>query len=468
MHKLTKNYAFLIKPISLIAHLVILNTVLFSFNGFEGGVHIVFVNIAWLITAIFSGIYFFHRTITVTKVVQQLVVQFSIFTLLHLSFYAVNNIELIPVFITKLLVLIFTGITLFRILYFTALRRYRLGGRNYKRVVLLGSNKSLKPLADFMMNRSDFGYKILGYFSNQSNSDLNYEPIDRALIKENGGKIPFLGATDEIQTFSIENEVDEIYCSLSEIKDQTLKQIIDFGDAHVIKIKLIPDSKDFITKNLKLEYYGFLPVFSLRSFPLDKPFARYSKRAFDVIFSLLIIVFVLSWLTPLLFVLIKLDSKGPLFFKQNREGLKGEQFVCYKYRSMSVNNRSNIDQTTKNDTRITRIGRIIRQTSIDELPQFFNVIKGEMSVVGPRPHMPNLSKKFKKIVDKYTVRHFIKPGITGLAQVRGFRGEIETDDDIKQRIDSDLFYLENWSFIMDINIILKTVFKTLNGDKNAY
>lgn len=463
-----KHYAFLIRPISVIAHLVILNLVLITFNGYENHAHLLYINFAWLVTAFFSGIYFFHRTITVTKVVQQLLIQFSIFTLLYFVYYALKDLELPLFFSIKLLTLIFIGITLFRILYFTALRRYRLGGRNYKRVVLLGSNTSLKPLANFMMNRSDFGYKILGYFSNQSNSELNYKPTDRALINEDNGYIPFLGSIDKLQDYSIDNNIDEIYCSLSEIKEETLKEIIDFGDSQVIKIKLVPDSNDFITKNLKLDYYGFLPVFSLRNFPLDKPFARYSKRAFDIVFSVLIIVFVLSWLTPLLYIFIKLDSKGSVFFKQEREGLKGENFVCYKYRSMDVNNRSDLDQTTKNDERITRVGRFIRKTSIDELPQFFNVLKGEMSVVGPRPHMPNQSKSFKKIVNKYMVRHFIKPGITGLAQIRGFRGEIESDNDIKQRVDSDIFYLENWSFVMDISIILKTIIKTIKGDENAY
>ncbi len=464
-----KHYSIFIRPISIIAHLIIVNAIFYHFGYYDDVFFVAFLNIAWLVTGVFSKIYFFHRTITVTSVVRQLSIHFAIFALIVLSYYAIEHKALDLKQAKLLLLYIVLSVTLFRSVYFTALRRYRVGGKNYRRVVLLGSNKSLKPLANFMMNRSDFGYKIIGYFSDLMNPKLSYEePADRAFFKKPNGDIPFLGTTEDLKTFVEQNKIDEIYCSLSETDDQTLKQIIDIGDKKVISIKLVPDSKDVLTKNLKLEYYGFVPVFSMRSFPLERPLARYSKRLFDIIFSLFVIVFVMSWLLPILFILIKLDSKGPLFFNQKREGLKGETFTCYKFRSMTPNSRSDYDQTVKNDHRITRVGKFIRKTSLDELPQFFNVLIGNMSVVGPRPHMPNQSKIFKSVVDKYMVRHFIKPGITGLAQVRGYRGEIETEKDIIQRINSDIFYLENWSFVMDINIILKTFIKMILGDDKAY
>ncbi len=368
-----------------------------------------------------------------------------------------------------LLLISFLGITLFRALYFYALRRYRIGGGNFRKVIFVGSGNGLRPLVDFMMNRADFGFKIMGYFSNDSSQVLKYTLTERALMKdESNGFLPYLGTLENYEQYAIENNIDEIYCSLSELKADAIKSIIDFGDTNTKIVKLVPDNRDLITKNLKLEYYGFVPIYSIRNFPLDIVLNRFVKRLFDIVFSIIIIVSVLSWLTPLLYFFIKRESKGPLFFVQEREGIKGYSFICYKYRSMGLNDRSNKDQTVKGDVRITKIGKFIRKTSVDELPQFFNVLKGDMSVVGPRPHMLSQSDKFKKVVDKYMVRHFVKPGITGLAQVRGYRGEIETNDDIINRVKLDIFYVENWSFIMDINIILKTFFNIFIGEKKAY
>jgi putative colanic acid biosynthesis UDP-glucose lipid carrier transferase len=187
-----------------------------------------------------------------------------------------------------------------------------------------------------------------------------------------------------------------------------------------------------------------------------------------MVFSVLAIVFVLSWLTPLLFILIKLESKGPLFFKQVREGLNGEKFTCYKFRSMEVNHLSDTGHATKGDERVTRIGAFLRKTSIDESPQFYNVLRGDMSIVGPRPHMNALSKSYQKEIDNYMERHAVKPGITGLAQVSGYRGEVKKRADIKNRVRMDIFYIENWSFFLDLKIIIQTVFNVFKGEEKAY
>ena len=369
---------------------------------------------------------------------------------------------------SRLLLFGYIGVVLFRAFYFYALRRYRIEGGNFRKVILIGSGKGLNPLVDFMMNRADFGYKIMGYFTDDPKQSLDYEINERAFINNGNGHLEYLGNIDAYENYVIENNIDEIYCSLTELKEKTITNIIDFGDQYLKIVKLVPDNKDFITKSLSLEYYGFVPVFSIRNFPLDKPIAKFIKRFFDIVFSLLVIIFLLSWISVILYILIRRESKGPLFFKQVREGVKGHSFVCYKYRSMGVNERAHKDQTVKNDVRITKIGKFLRKSSIDELPQFINVLVGDMSVVGPRPHMLSQSKIFKKVVDKYMVRHFVKPGITGLAQVRGFRGEIETDQDIINRVKLDIFYVENWSLVMDLNIILKTVFNVFKGEEKAY
>jgi putative colanic acid biosynthesis UDP-glucose lipid carrier transferase len=201
---------------------------------------------------------------------------------------------------------------------------------------------------------------------------------------------------------------------------------------------------------------------------LDKEVNKRLKRVFDVVFSLIIIVCLLSWLTPLIAILILLESKGPIFFKQKRNGLNYEEFYCYKFRSMHLNPIADLEQVQKNDPRITRVGKFIRKTSIDELPQFFNVLLGDMSVVGPRPHMVSHTEMYAKSVDKFMVRHFIKPGITGLAQTNGFRGEVETEKDIINRVKYDIFYLENWSLLLDIKIIFATVVNAIKGEKKAY
>ena len=189
---------------------------------------------------------------------------------------------------------------------------------------------------------------------------------------------------------------------------------------------------------------------------------------FDITFSLVVIIGVLSWLTPILGLIIKIESKGPIFFKQKRNGLDYKEFYCFKFRSMRPNPEAHLHQIKKNDPRVTRIGKIIRKTSIDELPQFINVLKGDMSVVGPRPHMVSHTHMYAEKIDKFMVRHFIKPGITGLAQVSGFRGEVEDDNFITNRVKYDIFYLENWSIIMDLRIVIKTVIDALAGDEKAY
>ena len=232
---------------------------------------------------------------------------------------------------------------------------------------------------------------------------------------------------------------------------------------------MIPNSNDLYSKKQKIEYYddGLL-VLNLDKLPFEFPGNFYIKRIFDIVFSLSICVFLLSWLVPILWILVKLESKGPLIFKQAREGIKGEEFICYKFRSMRLNLLSDRVHATKNDSRVTKMGYILRKTSMDELPQFINVLLGDMSVVGPRPHLESLSLEYQKEVDDYLKRHIVKPGITGLAQVSGYRGEIKNQSDIKNRIRFDIFYIENWSFYLDLKIIIRTIFNVFTGEEKAY
>ena len=230
----------------------------------------------------------------------------------------------------------------------------------------------------------------------------------------------------------------------------------------------MPDYKIFVNRNIYVDFIDNIPILSLRNEPLEDTGNRLKKRFFDIFFSALIIIFLLSWLIPLIALLVKLDSKGPVFFRQLRSGKNNQPFMCLKFRSLRVNDEANSKQVTRNDNRITRLGRIMRKTNIDELPQFFNVFMGDMSVVGPRPHMLKHTEDFSHLYKQYMIRHFVKPGLTGWAQVNGFRGEITDNKLLQKRIEYDIWYMENWTLSLDLRIILMTAFLSIKGDKNAF
>jgi putative colanic acid biosynthesis UDP-glucose lipid carrier transferase len=252
------------------------------------------------------------------------------------------------------------------------------------------------------------------------------------------------------------------------LSNPQIDYFIDFADNNLKILKFIPDNNELFSRNLKLDYYGYIPILSLRNIPLDDVINQIVKRVFDICFSILIILFFLSWLTPILAILIKLESSGPVFFRQRRNGLNYKEFNCCKFRSMNLNEIADLEQVSKNDPRITKVGKFIRKTSIDELPQFFNVLVGDMSVVGPRPHMVSHTEMYAQKIDKFMVRHFIKPGITGLAQTNGYRGEVESDSDIINRVKYDIYYVENWSVLLDLKIIVATVVNAIRGEDKAY
>ena len=265
-----------------------------------------------------------------------------------------------------------------------------------------------------------------------------------------------------------EFDVEEIYSTITPEQNNEIYDLMYQSEKECIKFKIVPNLSVFITRDVHIEYFGDLPILSLRSDPLDDVGNRIKKRVLDIIVSFLVIVFILSWLIPLLGLLIKLQSKGPIFFSQLRTGKNKKPFYCLKFRSMQSNNDADLKQATRNDSRVTPIGRFIRKTSLDEFPQFINVFKGEMSLVGPRPHMLKHTTDYSKLVDDYMVRQFLKPGITGWAQVNGYRGEITNPEQIKMRIIKDLWYLENWSLWLDIQILFLTVYQVFKGDKQAF
>ena len=338
-----------------------------------------------------------------------------------------------------------------RIAVTTAFRIYRMKGYNLRNVVILGQNDMARDLAAFFNNHPEYGYRYLGYFQEEEQHDAKY-----------------LGAMDDLYGFVLRNQVDEIYCCPQELDNEDIPGLLRFADNHLLRVKFLPDLYAYNRSNVKIDFYDVFPVLIVRSLPLDDALNRFIKRSFDVVFSLAVILFVLTWLIPILAILIKLDSKGPIIFKQLRTGLNNKIFECYKLRTMYVNGESNVKLVSKGDTRITRLGAFLRQSSLDELPQFVNVLFGQMSIVGPRPHMLKADEEYATVAEKYKVRHLVKPGITGLSQVRGYRGDTSYSYQVRGRVRLDIFYLENWSFTLDLKIIYYTVYNFIKGDKHAF
>ncbi|MGY3795223.1 exopolysaccharide biosynthesis polyprenyl glycosylphosphotransferase [uncultured Aquimarina sp.] len=443
-----KGFSVFIKPLFLLVDIFILNLLilLIGINSKPLFFFHVYVLVCWVILSFATGFYETKRFSKVIHTFASLIRQFLIFTLVlyaFIGFFKQPGISRLD--LGKYFLISFITIAFVKYLLLFLLNKYRkvLGG-NFRNVVVIGNNKKTHQLIETFEQRSDFGYKFQKKFC----------------VRDKGFKL------DDCFNYILDNQIDEIYCSVAELTNKQLRQIVGFTDNNLKVLKFIPDNKDIFTKKLSFDYYGYVPVLSFREIPLDDPINKFAKRGFDILLSLAVLIFILSWLTPLIFLLIQLESKGPVFFMQKRNGLDYREFYCYKYRSMKPSTSGK--QTTKGDARVTRIGKFIRKTSIDELPQFINVLKGDMSVVGPRPHMVKHNEDFSRKVDKFMVRHFVKPGISGLAQVSGFRGEIETDKDIVNRVKYDIFYIENWSLLLDIKIIFLTVFNAVKGEEKAY
>lgn len=445
------RYSGFLRPISYLIDLLIIgffaNNIILEKSDLLN--FTLFISFSWVISTLFSSFYEIFRYTSLTRIFSLIGKQSIIFTLLVFAFFGFfNDLDTEPLRVIKYVLIVMLSITIIKFTIFFLLKKYRKVFKgNLRKVVIVGLNKKTDQLRKYFNDNPDYGYQLIKTF------DLNKK--DKISI-------------NDVISFISENEIDEIYSSVAEMNNKELLSLIDYADNNLKILKFLPDNKEIYSKKLDFTYYGYLPILSLRSIPIDEPINLFTKRSFDIFFSLLIIIGILSWLTPLIGFLIKLESKGPVFFKQKRNGLDYKEFYCYKFRSMKPNPEAHLHQIRKGDPRVTRIGKFIRKTSIDELPQFINVLKGDMSVVGPRPHMVSHTHMYAEKIDKFMVRHFIKPGITGLAQVSGFRGEVEDDDFIKNRVKYDIYYLENWSIIMDIRIVIKTVFDALRGDDKAY
>jgi len=324
-----------------------------------------------------------------------------------------------------------------------------------RKVLIIGYNQTAKELVTYLEDGST-NTEIIGYCEEEENINelTNY---------------PVVSKLSNVMNFcSTHGNVTEIYSTVSPEQNHYIYQLMREADQNCIRFKIIPDLNYYIKLPVHINYLESIPVLSLRKEPLDNTKNRIKKRIFDVCLSGVTILLVLSWLIPLIGLLIWLEDRGPIFFIQQRSGKNNKNFNCLKFRSMRLNNEANSKQATMNDDRITRIGKILRHTSLDEFPQFLNVFMGDMSIVGPRPHMLKHTDEYSKMINQFMVRQFLKPGITGWAQINGYRGEIKTIDDIRKRVEYDLWYLENWSLWFDTKILFLTIYKIIVGDKNAF
>jgi Undecaprenyl-phosphate glucose phosphotransferase len=278
-----------------------------------------------------------------------------------------------------------------------------------------------------------------------------------------------LGGFEEISDYlKRNNNVNKVIYLSSPLHTDEVKQISRICRTQFIEFEVIPTEVGLFGRGTLLEQVSNLPVLRRRKEPLKQFKNRLLKRLFDIVFSSLVILLIFPWLIPLIGLLIRLESRGPIFFTQTRTGYWNKPFKCYKFRSMKVNKQADSQQAVKQDARITRIGKLLRKTNLDEFPQFINVFKGEMSVVGPRPHMLKHTEVYSDLIDKFMVRHEVKPGITGWAQVNGWRGPTGELFQMKKRVEFDVYYIENWSIWMDFNCIFLTVFNVFRGEENAF
>ena len=326
----------------------------------------------------------------------------------------------------------------FLYLYLTILREK---GIHVNRVIIVGWNETAKNLNRLLEFNPTLGYKFIGYVS-----DDDY--IDKEII----GKI------HELEKVIKEHQIETVFVSLSLFNESLKsKEYLRMCNRTGVRLRFVPDNQQWLKKTMNMEKMGQLMIINPQVIPLDNFESQFMKRLFDIVFSSLVIILLLSWFLPLLAILLKINSKGPVFFVQKRTGINNKTFKCLKFRSLKVNNESDIKQAVEGDQRITAFGNFLRKSNIDELPQFFNVLFGQMSVVGPRPHMLKHTDQYSGLIDGYLVRHYIKPGITGFAQISGYRGETDELWKMERRVHYDMNYLENWNFWWDLKIVLMTI-----------
>ena len=411
----------------------------YSFTKFSF-VNVLFIGFWFLISILFKS-HVLGRDISKFKLVQSTLKSLFFFSgsvsILNLLFFQLEFYLTTIFFAASLFYFL---MLLYRLTVDTILEKYRATGGNILKCLIIGNNEHGLSLYNEIIKHPELGYRTDGIFT--------YNSIKKSK------HVPFLGKFIDLEESYIKT-FDRIYFS-SKLKIKSQEKIIKIAEDLNVKVSLIPDLPYYDYKNFFISKISTVPYISVNKLPLDNSFNVLNKRIFDIVFSFLVIVFILSWVFLLFGIIIKLTSKGPVLFIQKREGFKGSVFNCFKFRTMVLNSQADIKWADDNDPRLTSFGKFLRMSSLDELPQFINVFIGDMSVIGPRPHALNLNKEYSKLVLNFNKRHKFKPGITGLAQSMGYNGLISDIHDMKSRVKLDIFYFKNWSLFLDFKIAFVT------------
>lgn len=389
--------------------------------------------------------------VIVSVVIRTMVLQILIF----LSFLSLLSLPSpsIPVLIAFYVPAI-SIISLGRLYLNKMLKKARRHLGDARKVVLVGCGENMMEIAEILKYPWN-GYSLEGVFADNTS---RITPPGVRLLGNVSGTLAWLNA----------NKVDEVYCGLPSAMADDIMPIINYCENNMIRYYSVPNLQNYLKRKMVVHKLDNILVLAIRKEPLSFLVNRCIKRAFDFVISSVFLITLYPIVYIVVGVAVKISSPGPVYFKQQRTGIDGNTFCCIKFRSMKVNTDSDTLQATKNDNRKTRVGDFIRKTNIDELPQFINVWKGEMSIVGPRPHMLKHTEEYSQLINKYMLRHLVKPGITGWAQVKGCRGETKKLSEMANRVKYDIWYLENWTFWLDIVIVIKTILNMFKGEKNAY
>jgi putative colanic acid biosynthesis UDP-glucose lipid carrier transferase len=446
--------------------LIVLNFVFFAIRNILDPVYttamihnmreiLLLLNFCYFFAIYFVPIQLHYSVVFLDKIVQR---SFSLVTF-HIFLFATcliflnvgNDLATLLIVYYFALLLVFS---LWRVLIRVFVKTYRRKGYNAKNIIIAGAGKNGLELYNVINRDLGYGFNVLGFFD------------DNTILKD---VIPnYLGKIKDIESFARKHEIDEIYCTIPGANSIKISELMNFSEKNMIRFYIIPDFYRDIKKTMVLDKMESVPLLTIRTEPLQLPYNRFMKRCFDIVFSTLVLIFIFPFIYVIAGIWIKSSSKGPVLFKQRRTGIYGKVFNCYKFRTMRVNEDANVVQAVKDDPRTTKIGSFLRKTNFDEFPQFINVLMGDMSVAGPRPHMLKHTEQYSILIDKYMIRHLVKPGITGWAQITGYRGETRTLEQMEGRVKRDVWYLENWSFFLDLKIIVVTLLNMFKGESNAY
>lgn len=452
------RYGFLVSVITTMFDFLLLNAGylyvchLFADSGqFCEKVVWVFVNISYAPAILLFPDIHNKRVLYADRI---MIILFQVLIVHLLSFLAlvtISSYDEIPAKVyTTFFAISYSALAIWWITSRKIIKFFRRKGLNYRQIIIIGWNGTSKRLYHEIQSDLGYGYRIVGIFDNEKHKDVK-----------------ITGRISDVAKFMSTHDVDEMYCSLPS-EEENVGDLIKIADNHDVAFYYVPMISGFMTTTFSLSSFGNIPLLAYQLSPLQHLHNRIIKRLFDIVVSLLAIVIVSFTVLVPIIIAIKASSKGPILFKQKRTGYRGREFICLKFRTMRVNSEADTKQATKNDPRKTKVGDFLRKTSLDELPQFLNVLYGNMSVVGPRPHMVKQTDEYRKLINRYMVRHLIKPGITGLAQVSGFRGQTEELWQMEKRVEYDVRYIENWTFWLDIKIMVRTVLNAIQGEKNAF